>query len=182
MPVSPHFRSASRPRWAIAGPVVLIIASLSGCSGQMAEVPSLGRRPAELADQAPPPAVVPDSVVSPADAARLRGWIDSASAAHRAFNALADSRRGRILAARGAPRGSESWAGASVALAELQAARSQVMLPLAELDRFAITESTRDAASRNPALITAAQDAVKAIEAMLAAEDREIASLAAALN
>lgn len=177
MPHTPRLYRSTHRLLALA-----TLASLAGCSGQMAEVPSLGRRAAELADQAIPPPVIADSVVAPADAARIRGWVESASSAHRAFNALADSRRARILAARGSARGSESWAGASVALAELQAARSQTMLPLAELDRFAITESTRDAASRNPALIAAAQEAVTTIEAMLAAEDREIGALAAAIG
>lgn len=161
---------------------LLIATSLAGCSGQMTEVPSLGRRAAELADAVVPAPVISDSALTAADAARLRGWTESASAAHRAFLVLADSRRGRLIAARGSAWGSESWSGASVALAELQAARSQTMLPLAELDRFHITESTRDQASRNPALIAAAQDAVARIETMLAAEDREIAGLAAMLN
>lgn len=162
--------------------ILILAAHLAACTGQMAEVPSLGRRAAELADPAPPPSVVPDVPVSAADAARIRGWTESASAAHRAFLALADSRRGRIMAARGSARGSETWSGASVALAELQAARSQTMLPLAELDRFHITESTRDQANRNPALIAAAQEAVARVEAMLAVEDREIAALAVTVN
>lgn len=112
---------------------------LAGCAADYQNYPSLARRPAERITgiaEVVPAATVParPAPLSPDLTARLVQLSSQAQAAHGEFS----SRRARaeqlVAAAGGAPLGSEAWAQASVALADLESARSRAMIALADLD------------------------------------------------
>jgi len=131
---------------------------LAGC-GTQGEFPSLARRQAELTGQPAPtgapangapgriegsaqpdaPAagtVVRQEEISANLAARLRELGSAAREAHRRFEAK-QARAGQLTAAaRGAAPGSEAWSVATIAVGELEAARSDAMVSLGELDRL----------------------------------------------
>jgi len=89
-----------------------------------------------------------------------------AEAAHTRFLAVAERTRGPAAAGRGAAVGSEAWAQAQVALGDLAAAHSEVMVPLAELDILYV-ETATEAGD-----ITEIEEARSAVEALVTAEDR----------
>ena len=65
---------------------------------------------------------------------RLTGLLDQAGAAHEAFLASVPAAQRRVAAASGAAIGSDSWAAAQVALADLDASRSLAAIALGDLD------------------------------------------------
>lgn len=153
----------------------------SGCASA-GEYPSLARRPAErvtgTAEAVAPEPTAP-SVPEPPSAeltARLAQLEDHAQAAHRRFTDRRAQAERLIANGAGAPAGSESWALASVALAELESVHSEAMLPLTELDQLHTAESIADdnAKSGNDAAITASRDRVLGL---LEEEDRVLAAL-----
>ena len=62
--------------------------------------------------------------------------VEQARAAHRRFMAKQQRAVQTVAAGSGAARGSESWAVASIALAELESERSAAMVALADLDQI----------------------------------------------
>ena len=111
---------------------------LAACAADQDAYPSLARRDVERAASAEP-APVPPAPPQPADpglAPRLQQLVDRAGKAHERFSA----RRGRAeqltASAQGSAIASESWAVASVALADLESARSEAMIALADLDQL----------------------------------------------
>ena len=171
---------------------------LSACASQ-GEFPSLAKRPAELALEAAPassgaPATPPriTGSATPAPAApdatasqqavsadlaeRLRVLGESARAAHERF-AGKRARAGQLVtAASGAAVASEAWAVATVAVADLESARSDAMVSLGELDR--IYARTRIDGGDGGA-IAAVRDQVTA---WVADEDAVLAELGARLK
>jgi len=153
-------------------------AGLASCaSAPEGAYPSLAIRDIErvsgtLAPPDPPPAPEP---LAPATLQRLDSLTGLASEAHAQFLAAAPGTR-QIAQNTGAI-GSESWARAQVALADLQAVRSQAMIALADLDRLYVDAMTGGTDAVQP--IAAARDSV--IE-MVAEEDRVIAALAGSLR
>lgn len=140
------------------------------------DYPSLAQRPVERvggafeADAAapapaPPPAPSADLV------ARLTSLQRDAASLHTQFTAAAPAAT-RLAAAAGAT-GSDSWAGAQVALADLDSLRSRVAVSLAELDALWV-DSTVEQGPREA--IAVARDAV---EAMVAQEDETLSRLRA---
>lgn len=155
LPLAGPSRARMLALTALAGALTI---PLGGC-GSDGDFPSLARRPAELGEQSatqpgqpagtpgrvagsgmPAPAA-PDATASeqavPADlSGRLAELERSAREAHARFAAA----RGRAVqltgAARGAAVGSEAWAVATVAVADLESARSDAMISLGELDRL----------------------------------------------
>ncbi len=138
--------------------VLLASAALSGC-GSTVGYPSLARQPAEAAtwDPATPgadgrpsgsapvaapasDAAVVQSPVSPELASRLAQLEDSARAAHARFAAKQARATQLVAAARGVAVASEPWSVATVALAELESARSDAMVSLGELDRLYVAQ------------------------------------------
>lgn len=111
--------------------------TLGACANDIAEYPALARRPMERVTGEIAP-VVPKNEPGPAPSAEAVGQIDSLVAAARAANARFRAHEGQashlVRAATGAPMGSESWAVASVAVAQLESARSDGMVALAQLD------------------------------------------------
>ena len=113
--------------------------TLSACATPDGAFPSLARRDAErVSGTIAAPLAQPDlpatATVNPAMARRLDQLEDQAKAGHAKFHARESRARQLTRAARGAAVGSESWAVATVAIAELEAARSEVMIALADLD------------------------------------------------
>jgi len=160
-------------------PALAFSALLASCAGAPeGAYPSLAIRDIErvsgtLAAPEPLPAPEPPA---PATLLRLDDLTDQASAAHARFLEAAPA-AGRLTQEAGAV-GTEGWARGQVALADLQAIRSQAMIALADLDRLyvdAVTE--RGGGAVQP--IATARDSVGA---MIAEEDRVIATLAAGLR
>lgn len=126
--------------------------------------PSLARRPAETATwatagtaqagatgsdritgSAPAASPAPDTTVTQtpvsADlATRLAQLRESARAAHDRFAGKRTRAAQLVTAARGTAVASEAWAVATVAVAELESARSDAMVSLGELDRLYVAE------------------------------------------
>ncbi|MGE3690178.1 MAG: hypothetical protein AB7F98_02215 [Novosphingobium sp.] len=141
---------------------------MSACSDG-AGYPSLSRRDVEKSPAATPEPAPP---AESADLApRLAGLVDQARAAHEKFA----SRRARAeqlaTSARGATMASESWSIASVALADLEASRSEAMIALADLDQIYAAARIEGG---DGATIAAARDQVMA---MIGEEDDVLAAL-----
>lgn len=155
-------------------PVSLIAAILlSACASTPGEYPSLARRPIERVTgvMAAPPAPPAPAPVDPAVARQLDSLLDRV----RAANAKFESREGRVRkvvsAAAGAAKASEAWSVAMVALADLDAARSEGMVALADIDAIYAASRIEGA----PAMeAKAARDAANVL---IAAQDKVIAEL-----
>ena len=101
--------------------------------------------------------------------ARLASLVAAAQEAHADFLSI-EPRAQRLVAASG-NSGSDSWAAAQVALAELDSARSRAAIPLGDLD--AIYTSARVSASEVAAIETARGEVI----ALVAEEDASLAQL-----
>lgn len=151
--------------------------SLAACASAPGGYPSLAIRDAERVTgtiAAPEPYVPPPTPAPVLD--RLTQLTGEAASAHAAFLSKAPSARSTVTAARGASAGSENWAQAQVALAGLEAARSQAMVALADLDRLYV-DAAVEATELEP-IAEAREDVIE----MVAAEDAVIAELAAVLR
>ena len=154
-------------------PLLLATATLAlgACSTSEGAYPSLAKRAAERitatwppAPPPPPPAPPP---LDPATSSRLDGLLAQVSAADGRFAGKIARARTLVAAARSAPMGSEAWSVASIAIAELESARAEAMVAMAQLDSIYADARTegRDVSgieeTRQKALaIIAAQDGV----------------------
>lgn len=121
--------------------LILAVASafaLTACANSQDNFPSLARRPAERLNTPAPdamPAPAPTQATpDPAFLERIAGQMAKARSAHDRFVAHTGPARALVAAASGAPVASEAWSVATIALSELEAARSEAMIALAELD------------------------------------------------
>jgi len=155
--------------------------ALPACTAS-GDYPSLARRDAErvsgiaepVAPQPPPP-----SSAAPPSAqleARLEGLVGQARAAHARFSGSRQRTERLIAAAGGAPIASESWSVASVALADLESARSNAMVALAELDQLYAAERIEHFESES-SVAKAIARARDEVSAMVAEEDAVLARL-----
>jgi hypothetical protein len=175
-------------RPALLAPLSLGLAALllSGCvSGRDDRFPSLAIRPAERVsgsaepvEAAPPrPTTVPAATESALD--RLRR---EALEAHQRF----EGQRGRAAtltaSARGAAVASESWSVAQVALADLEATRSQAMIALADLDRLYIAAWAGAAMTGGSAELDAVGAARDEVTRRIGEEDAALAGLRSRLR
>jgi len=151
---------------------------LSACASTPGEYPSLARRPIErvtgtLTPPPPPPAPAP---VDPAVANRLDSLLERVRAANAKFQSRESTVRQTVAAAAGAAKASEAWSIAMVALADLDAARSEGMVALADIDAIyaasriegeqaAEAKAARDAAN---ALVTAQDKVIAGLQGQLA--------------
>lgn len=125
----------------------LLALALSACAATSGQYPSLAIRDAErvqgtFEQEAAPPLPAPPAAPSADLVARLAGLRQDAQAAHRAFLASAP---GAERLARGAGgTGSDSWASAQVALADLDASRSIAAVALGDLDVMFIDATVAD--------------------------------------
>lgn len=127
-------------RFSLALTSAATVLLLAGCAADYGNYPSLARRPGErvsgVVDVAPP-ATAPQPPAPPPSAdliTRLSQLGDQAQAAHREFSGRRSRAEQLVSAARGAPTGSDAWAQANVALADLETSRSEAMIALADLD------------------------------------------------
>ena len=139
-------------RWSTtAAGATLLSALLCGCTSD-GQFPSLAKRPAELVAEGRiarsalpatplPPAVQGLSLPLPAD---LPGRVAALGEAGRGARRRFEERRGAaqraVAAAAGAAPASDAWSRATVALADLSAARSETAVPLAELDQLYVAQ------------------------------------------
>ena len=134
---------------------------LGACARDTGEYPSLARRPAErlTATFDAPPA--PVAVVLPAPGPAVIGQIGPlVSAAQRAdakFRQREPRARSLVGSSSGAKMGSELWAVATIAVSELEVARAEGMLALADLDTLYNDTRVR---GEEPGAIGAARDTV----------------------
>lgn len=145
--------------------------------------PSLAQREVERvggqANPVPGPATVP---APPPPSADLTGRLDALVAAARAADRRFQTDRGaaeRAVAGAGGVA-SDSWSGASVALARLEASRSQTMTALADLDSLYVDARSAAPVEESPSALAIAA-ARSTVSDLVAAQDRVIAGLAARL-
>lgn len=148
--------------------------ALAGCSAISDKYPSLAIRDAELASAAPRPAepVEPIALPSPLSAdtlAQMEGFLSQLRSAHTRFMRAVPAARNTVSRGRGSGVGTDSWAAAQVALADLESKRSQAAIPLADLDALyidasvALADRTRIAEARSTAIgLISQEDAILA--------------------
>jgi hypothetical protein len=146
---------------------------LAACASP-GDYPSLAQRPVErvegaFATDVPEPTPVPPPAPSADLVARLADLQRDAASLHGQF-VEATPTATRLAAAAGST-GSDSWASAQVALADLDSLRSRVAVSLADLDALWV-DSTVEAGPRE--VIGAARDSV---EALIVQEDETLARL-----
>lgn len=155
---------------------LLPFALLAACASPSAEYPSLAVRDIErvrgtMEVEPAPPLPQP----APATLAQLDDLAATARAAHERFMAAAPQARTITDSAAGARPGSDSWARAQVAIADLEAQRSQAMIALADLDRIYV-EATTSAQDTDSISAVRGQ-----IDALVAQQDAMIRALLATL-
>ena len=143
-------------------PILLTAALLLGaCARDTGEYPSLARRPAERLTATFDAPAAPEVVVLPAPSALVTGQVgplvNSAQRADAKFRLREPRARSLVGSSGGAKMGSESWAVATIAVSELEVARAEAMLALADLD--ALYNDTR-VRGEDPGAIGAARDTV----------------------
>lgn len=161
----------------------LLPALLLGACTQRSDFPSLARRPAErqygsalpVTSQSAPSSSVP--AVPAADlVGKLAALRDQARVAHGAFTAKQPGATKATSAAAGAAVATESWSVAQVRLAELESARSDAMIALADLDRLLVVAA--QTAVDGPDTDLRAVEATRAqVSEWIAAEDAVLANL-----
>jgi len=130
--------------------ILAALPALAGCATSGDRYPSLAIRDVERAEgQFEPvpstPLAVPE-VAIPAGGSlpeRLAALDAAADAAHQAFLASVPAATRRANAAAGAAIGSDAWASAQVALADLDSARSMTAIPLADLDTLMVASAVQ---------------------------------------
>ncbi len=164
-----------RTRTKVIGAMISAIIFPTGCASDT-RYPSLAIRDVENDDAAYASGPLLDP--TPPDARlfdRIAVSRQQAVAAHDRFMAAAPAARRAVRSARGASTSSTAWSSAQVALADLASLRSQAAIPLADLDRLYV-EATIDFIRRGE-IATARNEII----ALVAAEDRVLAELGAAL-
>ena len=104
---------------------------------------------------------------------RLAALVEQGRSAHARFTEAAPRASRLASAASGASVGSDAWASAQVALADLDSIRSDAAIALADLDLLFIAASVE--ANETPALA----DARRTLLALIQEEDRTLADLRA---
>jgi hypothetical protein len=154
--------------------VALAPATLLAACASTTDYPSLAQRPVErvegaFATEVSAPTPTPPPALSADLAARLADLQRDASSLHAQFVDAAPTAT-RLAAAAG-PTGSDSWASAQVAVADLDSLRSRVAVSLADLDALWVDSKLEN----NPReAIGAARDSV---EGLVAQEDQVLARL-----
>lgn len=152
---------------------------LGGCAAATGQFPSLAIRDSErvTGSMAPAESAAWVSPAAPPESlGELAGLQAQARSAHTAFLARADNARRSVLAGGGAGQGSDAWANAHIALAELQSARTPALIAMAELDAIYTAVMAEGAQVEE---IAAAREEVLA---MVTDEDRLIGELGAELS
>lgn len=133
---------------------VAAFALLAACASPEGEYPSLAIRDIERVggtmevEPAPPPPAPPAAAL-----ASLDDLAAAAREAHRQFLAAEPEARRMTNSAASSGRGSEAWARAQVAIADLEAQRSETMIALADLDRIYVDAATSAQATESIAAV-----------------------------
>ena len=158
-------------------PIAALALLAAGCaSAPEGKYPSLMIRDAERVSGAievepyVPPAPPADTLASAGEAAAR------ARAAHAEFMAALPAARSRVGAARGGGTGSDAWSIAQVAVANLEGARGEALVALADLDALYVATSTEGQA------VAPVQDERGEIAALIEQETAIIDELLAALR
>ena len=152
-------------------------ALLGGCAADAGQFPSLAIRDSERVTgsmQPPENAWVPPPA-PPEALGQLAGLQAQARMAHDAFLAQANDARRLVGAGSGAQQGTDAWANAHIALAELQSTRAPALVALAELDAFYAAVLTEGAQAEEIATVR------ETVLAMVTDEERLIGELGAEL-
>jgi hypothetical protein len=155
--------------------------TLTACSAAR-DYPSLDRRPVErmsgsaqpVAPETPPP---PPAPASPELTARLGQLVEQARTAHQRFGARRGNAERLVSSGGSGAPGSEGWSVATVALSDLESARSDAMLALAELDQLYASESVAAAETGNYLSVEAIMAARDQVTALVGEEDTILAAL-----
>ena len=138
------------------------LAVLAACAAPQGDYPSLAIRDAERVsgtmEVAPPPP--PPPAQPAATLATIEQLLADARAAHAEFLAATPAARASAQAASGSARGSDSWGRAQVAIADLEARRSNAMIALADLDRLYVNAA---ASAEDITPIAVARDEIGAL-------------------
>lgn len=163
--------------------LMICLLALSGCAGGHAEYPSLAVRDVERAEGQfqtgePKRIEVPQVEVDLNGDLNttLAGLVRNADSAHAEFTRIEPRANRLVSAASGSGVGSDSWASAQVALAELNSARSLAAVPLADLD---ILLGAANVAAEDATAIEAARGHV---EMLIRQEDAALAGLRARIR
>ena len=183
--MSPELLPMSALALTPALPLVLALA-LGGCGGGE-NYPSLAQRPAELGYTMPPappkrasvaptgPATPEPAIVRQVDALRT-----DAVRASQTFIQRANEAEHLARTAHGSPIGSEAWSATTVAMAALDAARSDTAQSLSELDalqaKMAVTAAD-SGNSRDKATFQVIAQADAAVGAMMEEQSARISAL-----
>lgn len=151
--------------------------ALSACAtGDVADYPSLARRPVErsasVVTAQPVTAPIPDPV-SATLAEAIRALAKDADRGQTAFQTALIEARAASAAGRSATVGSEPWAQAQLTLSRTEAARAPTTLALAELDRLLVLQSDRG----NVAGLDAIAAEQARVAALVAGQERVLAGL-----
>lgn len=149
---------------------------LAACASDGSPYPSLARRAAERIANTSPPVPQASATPLPPDPAmltRIEAFAAQARTAHAKFVDYRPHAEALVGQAGDATVASESWSVATVALAELESARSEAMVALAELDALHVANRLEGTAGTSAA-IDAARDAVMVL---VGEEDRTLAAL-----
>lgn len=156
--------------------VVPAVLALGGCASSSDDFPSLAIRDAERVSGTIAVPATPAQPLPPAPAAvELSALLAAIREGHGRFTAQTPAAARAVSAARGAGVGTDAWSVAQVAVANLEAQRSQVMIALADLDRIYASASVEGAD------VTATSAALAEANGLVAQEDAEIARLLGAL-
>ena len=159
-------------RFAAPFRIAPLLGALALCACSTASYPSLAQRPGETTPH-PAPQTAPTSPAS-VPTPQLAAWLADAQTAHARFTAALPAARAALAAAQSAPRGSEAWSTANLALAQLETLRTDLGITQAALessyaqDRLALTHSP------SAPQIAATRDA---ITTLTTAEDEILAAL-----
>ena len=152
---------------------LLGLSLLAGCTEREGVYPSLARRPAERVSGtsevvAPAPLPAPPSAEQ---LTSLAGLVEQARAAHARFVERTARTRQLVSEAAGAAVASENWSVATVALADLESARSDAMIALADLDALYAAQRIGGADA------AATSEARDTVTVLIAQEDLVLAEL-----
>lgn len=160
-----------------------LVLPLGACASAGGDYPSLAIRDAERAegqfDSGEPARLdVPPVEVDLTGGldARLSSLVSAAEEAHATFTEVQPRAERLVSAAAGSAVGSDSWAAAQVALAELDSARSRAAVPLGDLDALYAAASV---AAEETSTIKEARNRVIAL---VEEEDATLASLRARIR
>ncbi|WP_374527727.1 hypothetical protein [Novosphingobium sp.] len=144
--------------------------ALGACASDRDGYPSLARRPIERLNTAPEPVATPEVPPAPPGPEvlnRLDVALGRARSADAQFRQHESPTRTAVAAAQGAPVASEAWSVATIAVSDLESARSDAMIALADVDeiyakaRIEGGDTTAIEATRNQILeMVTGQDAV----------------------